>query len=705
MDSGTEGPAPTTGGTGNVAAEPQSAALASGTQLEARLESLKASFANVERISDPLARKMAQRLEAERLQIRENRYTALFAVYKQQRLPRWLFEPQLGRLVDRFAHLSIFKFFGYIGRFAILIAIVSFFSQCADHRRQARIANLGILESTQGVVVSRARIQALEKLNEDCYDLGGIRADYAQLSGLRLDRCYSFPGGRLIGAWLPVAPQGATLYRAHLDNADLRSAHLSRANLNFASLARASLNEADLHLARLRGADLQRAHLPRANLQRADLRDANLDDADLSGADLSGANLTGAHLQNALLIGAQLVGATLQHADLQGVRAARALLSGADLFKAKLRGGLFCRARFSGRTSLDSADLTAADLRGVVGLPAHAILAANNWHLAELDPGWFAPTEQPPRVGLLVLDSQYFFQEVKEGAAQAARDRQVPPPVVRLVAAEPGREAVTERRLVDGLIAAGVDGILIDPEDRYVSALGVRDAFMAGLVVVCYDHCIDDEAARAYVTADFESDQFELGRETGKAVARWIGPPHQGAKPPAVGISRYCETDGCNDRLMGFRTALDAAQAHWTMATSYSRQGHETSLELATAMLRDHPEISVAWSANESGTEGLVNAVRALGRQGKVKVWGTDISPNIAKVLLAPDSTLQAVTGEQPKQMGYLAMSALIAALRRETPDTGPHHTDLELFERSDHGPIERYRATHPMPSALRLNR
>jgi uncharacterized protein YjbI with pentapeptide repeats/ABC-type sugar transport system substrate-binding protein len=700
MDSGTESPAPTTGASGTVAAEAQSAPPVSGLQLEARLEVLKASFATVEKISDPFAQKMAQRLEAERLHIREKRYCALFAAYKQQRLPRWLLEPQLGPLADWAAHLSIFKVLGYLGRLAILLAIVSFLAECPDRRRQAQYAYLRIVESTQGTEVSRARIQALEKLNEGCYDLSGIRADRAQLIGLRMDRCYSLPLGWVIGHWLPVAPLGAPLYHAHLDDADLRSAHLSRAILDFASLARASLNEADLRLARLRGANLYQAHLPRANLQRADLQDAILDGADLSGADLSGANLTRAHLHNALLIGAKLAGATLQYADLEGVRAARSQLSGADFFKATLKAGSFQKARFSGRTSLDSANLDAADLRGVIGLPAHAIRAAHNWQLAQHDPDWFIAREQPLKVALLVLDSQYFFQEVKEGAEQAARERKVAPPVVRVVAAEPGKEALTEKKLVDELIAAGVDGILIDPEDRYGSTPEAYDAFMAGRVVVCYDHCIDDDAARAYVAADVESDQFELGRRTGEAVARWIGPPHQGAQPTAVGILRYCETDGCFARVKGFRTALDDAHVNWTQAASYHREGGDTSLTRARAMLREPSgsDITVAWSASESGTEGLVNAVRAEGRQGKVKVWGTDICPNIAKMLLDSDSILQAVTGQQPKQMGYLAMSALIAALRRERLGTDPHHTDLEFFERTDPGPIERYRAAHPSP-------
>jgi sugar transport system substrate-binding protein len=202
------------------------------------------------------------------------------------------------------------------------------------------------------------------------------------------------------------------------------------------------------------------------------------------------------------------------------------------------------------------------------------------------------------------------------------------------------------------------------------------------------------------VVADFESDQFELGHETGEAVARAIGPPQKGAQATAVGILRYCRSDGCFARVKGFRTALDEAGINWRQAASYLRTPGDTSQKLATAMLRDHSDITVAWSANEEGTEGLFNAVRDLGLKAKVKVWGTDISPNIAGLLLDGDSVLQAVTAQQPCEMGYRAMSTLIAALRplgREKPKTGSQHTGIEFFDRTDPKPIQRYLAEHPL--------
>jgi hypothetical protein len=83
----------------------------------------------------------------------------------------------------------VFKLFG---RLAILLAIGTFFAECPTRLREARFANLRAVEAAQHTEASRARVEALEKLNEGCFDLAGIHAERAQLRGLRLDRCQHF---------------------------------------------------------------------------------------------------------------------------------------------------------------------------------------------------------------------------------------------------------------------------------------------------------------------------------------------------------------------------------------------------------------------------------------------------------------------------------------------------------------------------------
>ncbi len=83
-------------------------------------------------------------------------------------------------------------------------------------------------------------------------------------------------------------------------------------------------------------------------------------------------------------------------------------------------------------------------------------------------------------------------------------------------------------------------------------------------------------------------------------------------------------------------------------------------------ILTANPDINVIWAANEGGTEGAVMAVRNSGKAGKVVVFGTDTDEQLANFLLADDNILQAVTGQQPFEIGRLAVEAAVKTLKGE---------------------------------------
>lgn len=114
----------------------------------------------------------------------------------------------------------------------------------------------------------------------------------------------------------------------------------------------------------------------------------------------------------------------------------------------------------------------------------------------------------------------------------------------------------------------------------------------------------------------------------------------------------------------GFRAGLDESGARVTEVAYHTVGPSESPLEVARRMLVDHPETTILWSANEAGTEAAVEAVHAAGRVGEVAVFGTDISPDLARMLLDDDNVLQSVTAQLPEEMGYRAARAAVAAVR-----------------------------------------
>ncbi|HEV8194844.1 MAG TPA: pentapeptide repeat-containing protein [Ktedonobacterales bacterium] len=128
----------------------------------------------------------------------------------------------------------------------------------------------------------------------DSASLRGTHLEGAILWGARLD------AADLAGVYLTDASAGG----AHLENVLLNDAHLERANLTLSRLAHSSLG----------GAQLPNAQLLFAHLEETAFEGANLADARLRGAHLEGAYLGGTRLTGTDFTGASLAGATLQGA-------------------------------------------------------------------------------------------------------------------------------------------------------------------------------------------------------------------------------------------------------------------------------------------------------------------------------------------------------------------------------------------------------
>jgi uncharacterized protein YjbI with pentapeptide repeats/ABC-type sugar transport system substrate-binding protein len=672
--------------------EPGSAPSENASLSDVELDELLESFAGVMEIGDPVRRRVALRREAKRLDLEVEHYSTLFDLYNRRQASRWFLERYAEKLVDWFESLSFFSLLEYVGRLAIVMAILSFFLDLPERNKQQEYATWRAVESASGKVYSRARIGALERLNEDCVSLEGLNARGAYLRNLHLDRCYGVPGGSLLGRWAPwlFQRQGAVLLGADLAGAYLENARLPAADLRRVVFAGAYLSSADLAAARLEEADLGGADLFRADLRGARLSGADLRNADLSNANLQGADLTKARLQGARLVGADLRGARLRYAQLQRANLSRSDLRRANLFDANLSGAWLRKAWLDERTVLESADIRQADFRGVVLPMDDHFRSARNWTQVASNPMASATSVT---LGLVLQDEQHFFQEIERGVRRAAgQEVRI---IVRMIAKGAGTRLENEAAIVRELIRLGADGIVLVPQDERRSVPILRQAFDAGLVIATYDHSLNPGGAARLLAANYESDQFELGRETGKALAGWLK-RQPDAEARRVGILKYCDFEGCYRRVEGFRAALDASGIVWKEAGYRGHRGRETSAGAADDLIGSHPDLHALWSANESGTEGLIAAIHARGLQGRAKVWGTDISPPLARMLLDDGGILQAVTGQRPEEMGYRAAAAALAVIQDRVATPFQSETvGLQLFSREDPERVRSYLGRH----------
>ena len=265
-----------------------------------------------------------------------------------------------------------------------------------------------------------------------------------------------------------------------------------------------------------------------------------------------------------------------------------------------------------------------------------------------------APKEKKLKIAGIVFQEDQFFRLIQFGMQDAADKAGV-----ELLLANSANKPDKEIQLVNTYIARGVDAIVISPLSAKASATALQRAKDAGIVVVTYNSTVEGAIPVAYI----ESDQEDLGRQTGLVARRYIEEQLGGQAKIATLAFKSQLAEQSDARRNGFVEVVGqlpgvefvAEQDAWLP---------EMALKKAGDILTAHPEIDILWSANEGGTVGSVMAVKNAGREGKVVVFGTDASQQLVEFILADDGILQALTTQTPFELGTKAMELAVAALK-----------------------------------------
>lgn len=255
-------------------------------------------------------------------------------------------------------------------------------------------------------------------------------------------------------------------------------------------------------------------------------------------------------------------------------------------------------------------------------------------------------------IGAILFSRDSFFQSIQDGM-QAEADKEGATLLINIHE----HKIDEETKFIEDYIARGVDAIVITPESVDASVPALQEAADAGIKIVCFNTCVNADAQKKFVSAFYETDQASLGQQTGEYLAKWI--TDQKLTDVNVGIAQCDFVEACKQRGTGFRKALTDAGVKFNEVANQEGYQPDVASNVGETMLQGHPEINILWAENEGGTVGLTLAVQSMGLEGKVHVFGTDISPQLADMLLSKDDILQAVTGQSPELMGA---SAIIAA-------------------------------------------
>ena len=273
-----------------------------------------------------------------------------------------------------------------------------------------------------------------------------------------------------------------------------------------------------------------------------------------------------------------------------------------------------------------------------------------------------AVSAAPITIGAILFSRDSFFENIQRGMEKAAADAGV-----KLLVSVHEHDIAKETEFIEDYVARGVQAIVITTENSTASVPAIKKAYDAGVKIICFNTTINPDDAKKYVSAFYETDQSSLGYQTGQYLAKWLPSHIKGAV--TVGILQCDRFEACQRRGEGFRKALNDAKVKWVEAANHEGFMPDKGSSVAENILQANPKINILWSENEGGTIGEVIAVRAMNLQGKVFVFGTDMSTQLADFLLDKDNVLQAVTGQSPRLMGSMSVNAAVSVVNGKKVD------------------------------------
>ncbi len=232
-----------------------------------------------------------------------------------------------------------------------------------------------------------------------------------------------------------------------------------------------------------------------------------------------------------------------------------------------------------------------------------------------------ASAGEKPVVGLVMKSlANEFFKTMEEGARKFADEdgtfTLVP------VGMNSETDIDTQINAVENFITRRVNMIVLAPADSVGLVPSVRKAVDAGIPLINFDVTLDKAALVSNGLPEnflFVGPDNELGSElVGDFMAEKLG---RGAK--VIIIEGNPGADNAKQRKAGFMKTvqkynldlLSSTTAHWET---------EEANTVMTNLLTRHPDVQGVMCANDSMAVGVVKAIEAAGKIGKIDVVGFD---------------------------------------------------------------------------------
>jgi ribose transport system substrate-binding protein len=257
--------------------------------------------------------------------------------------------------------------------------------------------------------------------------------------------------------------------------------------------------------------------------------------------------------------------------------------------------------------------------------------------------------------------SQSFWLAVKAGADDAARAANATVPW----------EGPTEETDVDGqirivqnAITRKVNAIVLAACDEKSLVSYIMQAQKQGIPVITIDSGLKPDVS----TALLATDNVKGGSVAADALSDALNGKGK------VGLMPFIKgAESSNDREQGFK---DGLKRHPGLdlgnRIQYSNSDVALALDRCKSMVTANPDLAGLFAANQGGAEGCIQAIKQLGKAGKIKLVCYDASD--AEIAALRDGTVEALIVQDPYRMGSEGVKTAMKAIGGEKIE--PHRID-----------------------------
>jgi ribose transport system substrate-binding protein len=250
-----------------------------------------------------------------------------------------------------------------------------------------------------------------------------------------------------------------------------------------------------------------------------------------------------------------------------------------------------------------------------------------------------------------------FWKSVHAGAENAAKELGNVEILWKAPAHDDDR--AEQINLVQDFVTRGVDGICLAPIDSQALIGVAKEAKQAGIPVVIFDSGLGDPNLYvSYVATDNENGGRLAAREMGK---RLNGNGN-------IILLRYSPgSESTEMRERGFLETIAQEFPNIKILSSdqYGGTSEQSALDKGQELLLKYgKDVNGIFAVNETSATGMLRALEEAGLAKKIVYLGFDSSDRMVKAL--HDGNIQGVVLQDPVNMGYQSVKALVAHLKNQ---------------------------------------